>query len=1744
MNKSYRTVWNEVLGAWVAVSEATRTRGKRSRCAVLAGAALLAATSAAQAQNVTLTGANGVLGGDICNSVYVPFECTPSETTAPLAPFSVASWNHLAPTIPPRPGVLIGANLSNSNSGPAVTGSATVTAGGTVNAGRLWVGFEANTTGSLSISGSGSRWTAGGIGVIGHYGTGSLTITDGGYLRSTNNYVAIYATSVGTVLISGIAADGTRSRWEGTNNTLYLGGGFVAPVSRPGGNGTVTIEDGGWSTSTGGGLRVGQALGGVGVMTVRGVHANGTASSFTTTGPTYVGNFGTGTLNIENGGLVSNSSAAIGGGAVTTDTSPAGVVTSVTPTMGVGTVNVAGIHANGTRSTWTNTGALTIGNYGTGTLNVTDGGLVSNTGGIIGNIAGSTGAATVSGVNGANRSTWTNSSLTVGASGAGTLSVTDGGLVTGATGSVGTAASSTSTATVSGVNGTNRSTWTNSGSLSVGSAGTGTLNVLDGGLVTSGIGTLGNTAGSTGTATVSGVNGTDRSTWTSSGNLSVGYNGTGVLNVTAGGQVTATGGLMTSYGPTASSTMTVSGAGSKVSTDGIATIGNQGESRVTVTDGGAVSAGQWTIVGNSGQGTVDIDNGGTWTSTSEFAVGHNTVGTVNILAGGSVASGLGRLGRYVDGIGTVNVQGTGASWTNAGALTLGDAGAGTLNLGDGGKVSSTNVVLGNQASGSGTVNLGAAAGSPAAAAGTLDTPTLAFGAGTGTLNFNHTGTGYEFNVAMSGGGLGNSTINQLAGVTNLTGNSSTFGGTTNVTGGRLSVNGTLGNATSQVNVGNGATLGGAGTIGGNVAIGNGVLSPGNSPGTLTINGNLALASGSVLDYELGAANTAGGPLNDLTVVKGNLTLDGTLNVTQSAGGVYGAGVYRLIDYTGTLTDNGLELGSMPAGTDNYVQTSIANQVNLVNSQGLTLNWWDGDAGGRNDGAIAGGNGSWTAIGSGATADRWTQADGLVNAPYQNGAFAIFAGAPGTVTVDNGAGQVRVSGMQFATSGYRIEGGPVELTAGTNAIRVGDGTGAGAATSATIASALTGAGQLDKVDLGTLVLTGANSYSGGTTVSGGTLQLGDGGTSGSITGNVSNNATLAFNRSDASSFAGSISGTGQVLQAGSGSTTLSGTNTYSGGTTISAGTLIGSATSFGSGAITDNAALVIEQAGDATMANAINGSGSLTKTGAGTLTYSGSGTLSGPTTVAQGTLAVNGSLANSAVAVASGATLAGTGTVGASSIAAGGSVAPGAGGIGTLTVNGNFSQAAGSMYQVQVQGGSNHSDLVNVLGSASVAGATLNVARTGIGSYGLDTRYTVLSASGGVSGTYASLTGDTRSAFVQLRDSYDANHVYLTAEQYRSFSNAGGTRNQIATGLGLDSLPAGSALANAIAWLPSDLAARAAFDQLSGEIHASVQTATVEDSRFVREAALARLRASACAPGASGTLQQTDRPAERPAAGGAGCSPEGSERVLWGQVFGAWGHFKGDGNAAGADRDIGGFFVGADSGLGGGWRAGGLGGISRSTLDTEGRGSARTTSYHLGLYGGNQWGNTALRLGAAYAWNKVDTARSVAFSGFADSLNARYDSRTAQVFAEVGQRIDVGAAALEPFAQLAYVSVKSDAFSERGGLAALHGGAGSVSSSFATLGVRGSLALSDKSRLTGTLGWRHAFGDTVPERTQAFLGGSPFTVGGVPLARNVAVLEAGIDSELTPGLTLSATYSGQLASRVRDHGVKLNLRWKF
>ena len=156
-----------------------------------------------------------------------------------------------------------------------------------------------------------------------------------------------------------------------------------------------------------------------------------------------------------------------------------------------------------------------------------------------------------------------------------------------------------------------------------------------------------------------------------------------------------------------------------------------------------------------------------------------------------------------------------------------------------------------------------------------------------------------------------------------------------------------------------------------------------------------------------------------------------------------------------------------------VETGVAGQVNLMVGV-VDLQFWD--ASGFEDGTISGGTGVWTV-----PATNWTNSDGTENGDF-SGAFAIFMGAAGTVTVEGTQG---VTGMQFATDGYNLvagAGGAVSLNDAESFIRVDPGV------TATLDVPLVGGGRLVKRDTGTLVLSGANTHAGGTEVREGVIEI--------------------------------------------------------------------------------------------------------------------------------------------------------------------------------------------------------------------------------------------------------------------------------------------------------------------------------------------------------------------------------------------------------------------------------------------------------------------------------------------------------------------------------------------------------------------------------------------------------------------------------------------------------------------------------
>ncbi len=186
------------------------------------------------------------------------------------------------------------------------------------------------------------------------------------------------------------------------------------------------------------------------------------------------------------------------------------------------------------------------------------------------------------------------------------------------------------------------------------------------------------------------------------------------------------------------------------------------------------------------------------------------------------------------------------------------------------------------------------------------------------------------------------------------------------------------------------------------------------------------------------------------------------------------------------------------------------------------------------------------------------------------------------------------------------------------------------TNTTFSGTIYGSGGLNKVGGGLFTLAGANTYAGSTTVSSGTLQIGNGGTTGSINAasNVVTNATLAFNRSDNIVFPNTVSGIGGLTQLGPGMLTLTGSSSYTGQTNVTGGTLQvgngGSGASIGSTsgvALANNSALVFNHADNVNFGALISGTGSLTKTGSGTLTLSILENYNGPTVINGGTLKV-------------------------------------------------------------------------------------------------------------------------------------------------------------------------------------------------------------------------------------------------------------------------------------------------------------------------------------------------------------------------------------------------------------------------------------------------------------------------------------------------------------------------------------------
>jgi outer membrane autotransporter protein len=542
-----------------------------------------------------------------------------------------------------------------------------------------------------------------------------------------------------------------------------------------------------------------------------------------------------------------------------------------------------------------------------------------------------------------------------------------------------------------------------------------------------------------------------------------------------------------------------------------------------------------------------------------------------------------------------------------------------------------------------------------------------------------------------------------------------------------------------------------------------------------------------------------------------------------------------------------------------------------------------------------------------------------------------------------------------------------------------------------------------------------------------------------------------------------------------------------------------------------------------------------KTGTGTWALTGTNAEFVSTLdVKAGKLAANATLTGTAVTVEDGATLGGIGILDAITVKSGGKLAPG-NSVGTLTAASAIYEA-GAIYEVEVEPGTGSgpflADKLVVQNTVTIdPTATVHVLVTA-GTYNDADRQIILQAGTRV-GAFAPTVVDN-SAFLDFTlDQSIAGEVWLEVTKVADLPDVAETPNQIAAAGGIDEQGAGFPLFDAIIPLDAD-GARHAFDLASGEIHATVPGALLDDSRFIREAIFDRLgdKYGAGWPGGGGVDLTV-----------ANLRPRAS---AWGRVFGSNGTAGGDGNAAGFSRSIGGFLAGIETGDPGLWRAGLVAGYRRAGVSVAERAStAMVGVYEIAAYGAVASGPLALRFGGAYGGGTINTIRNVAFPGFDETLTASYGVRTAQAFGEVAYRGRIGAIGIEPFANVAFVSANTDGFTESGGLAALSGGPQHRSMTIGSIGARFATELpAIHARMTALIAWQHRWGKTTPAADLAFTGGTPFTVAGTPRARDSLRIDAGLEWDIGKRSKFALGYSGQFAAGGSDHGVRATFSIRF
>ncbi|MEO9904047.1 MULTISPECIES: autotransporter domain-containing protein [Alphaproteobacteria] len=432
--------------------------------------------------------------------------------------------------------------------------------------------------------------------------------------------------------------------------------------------------------------------------------------------------------------------------------------------------------------------------------------------------------------------------------------------------------------------------------------------------------------------------------------------------------------------------------------------------------------------------------------------------------------------------------------------------------------------------------------------------------------------------------------------------------------------------------------------------------------------------------------------------------------------------------------------------------------------------------------------------------------------------------------------------------------------------------------------------------------------------------------------------------------------------------------------------------------------------------------------------------------------------------------------------------------------------------------------------------------------------TVLLTGAQITGEFGTLEGESVEAindnhlFVDLALVYDPTSVALTGERNgTAFADLSRTPNQRATAGGLESLSPDNGVYEAFATLQVSEADEvpAILDQLSGEFHATAQSQVLRSSALVRDVIRARTRGFF-----DDSLIGSDVQIGTHGPGRA--LPEVSRGgSIWAQAYGSFAQVEGDGNAARFDASTGGGFAGMEGYDVHGMLLGVFVGFGRTDVTmTDRASSANIESLVLGTYASGGVGPFKVHLGGAISRDQISSTRSVAFSGFADTLEADYAAHSAQIFGEIGYTMETTFANFAPFAGFSATHMRTQSFSEEGGDAALTTETGANFLGSSTLGLRTERTFEDflgegrSLSFNGLVAWRHRFGDTTQQVTSAFEGSQPFTVSGAPIDEDTLLVEAGTSLRLNDWAAISANYRREFGGKAQENNVGARLKLTF